>query len=140
MKPVPGGRFCDDCSKVVHDLSAMSEEEARALLASTPKERVCVRYVYDYQTQRVVFGESDAQVIPEHRLSARLKRKLAMAAAIAAPMLVQACGGGPYGGDHASGDPSMQDAGRDADAKPDASKMDAGAIDASDDANDAGAD
>ena len=138
MKRVPGGRFCGDCNKVVHDLSAMSEEEANALLARTPRERVCVRYVYDAATQRVVFDVGDrTKVIPEHRLTSRLKRKLALAAALAAPMLVEACGGNDGGG--FVNEPTMQeDAGRDANiAKPEAAVANDAGVDAPMDAPDA---
>jgi hypothetical protein len=38
-------RFCGACTRHVHDLSAMTDREARALLASTPN--VCVRYAVD---------------------------------------------------------------------------------------------
>ncbi|NVB41789.1 hypothetical protein G6O69_28410 [Pseudenhygromyxa sp. WMMC2535] len=38
-------RFCDMCSKHVHDLSSMTEREARGVLAEeSRKGRVCVRY------------------------------------------------------------------------------------------------
>ncbi|HVI01471.1 MAG TPA: hypothetical protein VM869_22290 [Enhygromyxa sp.] len=43
-----GRRFCDICTKHVHDLSAMTEPMARAVLASeSAKGRVCVRYTSD---------------------------------------------------------------------------------------------
>jgi hypothetical protein len=38
-------RFCDTCGKHVHDLSAGTEAEARALFRET--ERPCVRYTRD---------------------------------------------------------------------------------------------
>jgi hypothetical protein len=41
-------RFCDVCTKHVHDLSAMTESVARDVLASeSAKGRVCVRYTTD---------------------------------------------------------------------------------------------
>lgn len=41
-------RFCDVCAKSVHDLSAMTETEARTVLADeSAKGRVCVRYKAD---------------------------------------------------------------------------------------------
>lgn len=41
-------RFCDVCTKHVHDLSAMTESKAREVLASeSAKGRVCVRYTTD---------------------------------------------------------------------------------------------
>lgn len=41
-------RHCDHCDKAVHDLSAMSDGEARSLLAN---ERVCVRFYSDERGQ-----------------------------------------------------------------------------------------
>jgi hypothetical protein len=96
MPIAAGGRFCADCGKVVHDLSAMTEAEARGLLARTPADRVCVRYVYDADSGDVVFGSRAADraaLVPEHRLLQRLKSRVALAAALAAPLLVEACGG-----------------------------------------------
>ena len=115
MAPVPGGRFCKDCQKVVHDLSGMSEDAARALLESTPKERVCVRYVYDAHSGDVVFGARASErrsLIPEHRL-ARLKSRVALAAAIAAPLLVEACGGNDGNYQDRAGEPWQAEAGLD---------------------------
>jgi hypothetical protein len=41
-------RFCDVCTKHVHDLSTMTESTARAVLASeSANGRVCVRYTTD---------------------------------------------------------------------------------------------
>jgi hypothetical protein len=40
-------RFCDSCGKDVHDLSARTEEEARALLTAARGTRICVRYARD---------------------------------------------------------------------------------------------
>jgi hypothetical protein len=40
-------RFCDSCGKHVHDLSARTEEEARALLVAAKGTRICVRYAKD---------------------------------------------------------------------------------------------
>ncbi len=48
MDRSPGARrFCDRCTKHVHDLSALTEPEARAVLASAGTERICVRYRVD---------------------------------------------------------------------------------------------
>jgi hypothetical protein len=38
------GRFCGKCTKSVHDLSSMEEDEARALLRARAGSRICVRY------------------------------------------------------------------------------------------------
>jgi hypothetical protein len=41
-------RFCEVCTKHVHDLSAMTERKARSVLAdASAKGRVCVRYTAD---------------------------------------------------------------------------------------------
>lgn len=40
-------RFCDKCQKHVYDLSARSEEEARALFREKRGERTCVRFKKD---------------------------------------------------------------------------------------------
>lgn len=40
-------RFCDVCEKHVHDLTARTEEEARALLDASRGTRICVRYAKD---------------------------------------------------------------------------------------------
>jgi hypothetical protein len=37
-------RFCSQCDKHVHDLSAMTEPQARVLLSAPRTERLCVRY------------------------------------------------------------------------------------------------
>lgn len=40
-------RFCDKCSTPVHDLSQMTELQARRFLAERGGQRVCVRYTSD---------------------------------------------------------------------------------------------
>jgi hypothetical protein len=40
-------RFCDKCEKHVYDLSARTEEEARALFRERRGERTCVRFAKD---------------------------------------------------------------------------------------------
>lgn len=88
-------RFCGECSKLVHDLSSMKEEAARALLR-TSKENLCVRYLYD-ATGQIHFAQ--APIVPLGRLA---WRKVARAAVLSAPVLLQACGGadaGPFRSD-----------------------------------------
>lgn len=41
------GRFCNKCTKSVHDLSSMTEDEANALLRARASGRICVRYEHD---------------------------------------------------------------------------------------------
>ncbi len=40
-------RFCDKCKKHVHDLSARTEVEARALFDTARSTKLCVRYAKD---------------------------------------------------------------------------------------------
>lgn len=48
MRRDPGARrFCDQCSKHVHDLTSLTESEAREVLAQAGSERICVRYRVD---------------------------------------------------------------------------------------------
>jgi len=131
MPEVDRGRLCAACETVVHDLSSMSEAEARAVLAQRETARLCVRYLYDVDG-RVVFAGRElagARIIPDYALTRKAKVRLARAAMLAAPLvLFQACGGasagfsGGYqtdGGDeenagHRLADPDVSDAGADA--------------------------
>ncbi len=81
------GRFCGHCNKLVHDLSSLSEREARKVLASA-SEALCVRYLHD-ETGEIYFAE---RLVPPKRLT----RGRAGALAIAAPLLIQACGGAGF--------------------------------------------
>ncbi len=45
MAPVPGGRRCDRCERVVHDLSAMTRGEASRFVAARADRRTCYRYL-----------------------------------------------------------------------------------------------
>jgi hypothetical protein len=47
MDPVARGRFCRRCDKQVHDLSAMTEPQAREFLAEPRDSKICVRYACD---------------------------------------------------------------------------------------------
>lgn len=69
-------RFCGQCAKSVHDLSAMSRAEAARLLAGG--DDLCVRYLH-----------------VEGRVVHRGKRALAVLAVAIAPLLTEACGGAP---------------------------------------------
>jgi hypothetical protein len=49
-------RFCDSCSKHVHDVSSMTEREAWTVLADASKQgRVCVRYTVDGRTGNIKY-------------------------------------------------------------------------------------
>ena len=96
MKPGDKKRFCDTCKKHVHDLSAMTRDEARVVLGSRPTEGLCVRYLYDTYGD-VVFRDT----IPATFLS-RAKR-LAFAATL--PMSLAACSGAMPGAEPANPPP-----------------------------------
>jgi hypothetical protein len=87
MKPTDTKRFCDACKKHVHDLSAMTKSEARAVLASPPVEGLCVRYLHDAHGD-IVFRQGP--IAPT--LLVRAKRMATFAAAAALPMAMAACG------------------------------------------------
>ena len=55
-------RFCDRCSKHVHDLSARTEIEARELLARHRGSRLCVRVARDSRGM-VVFRAAGAAAV-----------------------------------------------------------------------------
>jgi hypothetical protein len=89
MKPSDNKRFCDTCKKHVHDLSAMTKDEAHAVLASPPLEGLCVRFLHD------AYGDVVFQ--PERTLPPSLlvrARRLASYAVVAAiPVGLTACMG-----------------------------------------------
>ena len=92
--PTQRGRLCAACDTVVHDLSSMTEASAKRLLART-EGRLCVRYLYDAHGE-IVFGDrwpEAAPVVPTANLTARTKSRLVGAALLAAPLLLEACGG-----------------------------------------------
>jgi len=60
-----GDRWCAECQKHVHDLSAMTSDQARALLTGPETEGLCVRYLCD-TSGVVVFQPQE----PEARLIA----------------------------------------------------------------------
>lgn len=52
-------RFCDQCDKSVHDLSAMTERAAKDLLSAPRSGRICIRYKTDARG-RVRFSDPTA--------------------------------------------------------------------------------
>lgn len=81
MTPAGRKRFCDTCQKHVQDLSAMTEAQAKGVLASPPAEGLCVRYLYD-EVGNIMFGLVDPSLVPASSL-VRAKRALATTAALA---------------------------------------------------------
>lgn len=88
-------RLCAHCDKLVHDISAMSEPEARGVLAKGP---ACVRFLYDADGN-VLFGK-DAErpvLIRQSQLLRKVSqsRFAKMAALAGALVALEACGGAP---------------------------------------------
>lgn len=86
MTPEQRGRFCAACQKKVHDLSAMTEDDAKALLASD--DDICVSYLSD--TQGTVRFKP-AQIVPANRLF----RRASVASAAGLSLALAACA--PHG-------------------------------------------
>lgn len=80
-------RFCEACRTVVHDLSSMTEAEARTLLDARASEGLCVRYLAD-DAGRLHFLPD----VPASLLS-RAKRAALAAAMMAGPLSLTACMG-----------------------------------------------
>jgi hypothetical protein len=154
MSPRGTARFCSACDKLVHDLSSMSEREARTLLQGRSTEGLCIRYLHDERGE-IWFGGSaaGAGLVPATRLARRGAAMAAAAALVLTPVLTEACGGAapdrnPYAypfesadaggsqGDRFSSDPNVaQDTGADGPLTSDAqSAADAVPIEASADA------
>lgn len=77
-------RFCAQCDKHVHNLSAMTKAQAQALLERDPE--LCVIYQYDEHEELVFAPEPTRQ-----QLQLQGARKLLAAAALAVPMMLAAC-------------------------------------------------
>lgn len=92
-------RLCADCDKLVHDLSGMTEPQARALLRRPRTEGLCIRYLHDEQGNVWFRGNAPTPIVAASRLARRGVAALASAAAlVAVPSLIEACGGAsPYG-------------------------------------------
>lgn len=86
MTPEQRGRFCAACQKKVHDLSAMTEGDAKALLATD--DDICVSYLSD--TQGTVRFQP-TQIVP----TSRLLRRASMASAAGLSLALAACA--PHG-------------------------------------------
>lgn len=92
MTPAGRTRFCATCKKHVQDISGMTEEDAREVLARRVRDDLCVSYLFDKHGD-VVFQMVDTRIIPPNRL-VRAGRAAATAAAAFALSTTIACGGG----------------------------------------------
>jgi len=92
MSPLGKARLCGQCDKLVHDLSAMTEGAARALLETRPTDGLCIRYLHD-ATGEIWFGARAERVVPANRLARRGAVAISAAALLLVPALTEACGG-----------------------------------------------
>ena len=65
-------RFCKECRKHVHDLSSMTESEARALLESPVTEDLCIRTFATPDGERPRWFDSRCDLITHAELAARV--------------------------------------------------------------------
>lgn len=80
-------RFCEACRTTVHDLSSMTEAEARALLDAPASEGLCVRYLADDAGKLHFLPDVPASLL------SRAKRAALAAAMMAGPLSLTACMG-----------------------------------------------
>lgn len=92
MAPRDRSRLCGTCDKLVHNLSALGEREARALLRSRSTEGLCIRYLHDAHGE-IWFGDAAGRVVPASRLARRGAAMVAAAGVMLVPILTEACGG-----------------------------------------------
>ncbi len=77
MSPEGRSRFCASCKKEVHDLSRMSEVEARLVLAKSVEASVCVRYLADRHGE-VLLGMLPSGFVPLANLRASKAKRAAL--------------------------------------------------------------
>lgn len=86
-------RFCDKCSKHVHDLSDLTQAEAKALLAENAGSNICV--VYKFNTSgRISFREPQYPRPTRSQLTG-IKKLLAAAAMVPILATLPACDSPP---------------------------------------------
>ena len=76
---------CAHCQKDVHNLSQMSEDEARDFLRSVAGQKVCVSYARDRQG-KIRFSQPDDNVVPLTRVRARSRAAAAAGIGLAASL------------------------------------------------------
>jgi hypothetical protein len=91
MQVGPGGRerFCHACRKHVHDLSAMTEEEARGLLDRDREGELCVSYLRGPDGQMV--HRAPVSFVPASRLLRRMAQRAGPIAKASAALGLAAC-------------------------------------------------
>ncbi len=81
---------CAHCQKDVHNLSQMTEGEARDFLRSVAGQKVCVSYARDRQG-KIHFSSPDTSVVPLTQVRARSRAAAAAGIGLAAGLGLAAC-------------------------------------------------
>jgi hypothetical protein len=97
------GRFCNVCNMHVHDVSRMTEHEARELLAARAS-RVCVRFLSDAEGN-VLYGAPEAGFVPLANVRASSRRRVAVGAGLVAAGLSTLMACGPSASTATAGEP-----------------------------------
>lgn len=80
MRPEQRGKFCFECRKKVHDLSSMTEQEARDFLQANASNDICISY--EHEQDGTLHFQPTPRPAPLVPLS-RLRRPRNVAAAVA---------------------------------------------------------
>ncbi|MCX4244279.1 hypothetical protein [Paraliomyxa miuraensis] len=95
MRPEDRGKFCLQCQTKVHDLSAMTRDEARAFLRGNVGNDVCVSFEH-HEDGALVFRQPAPRPAPIVPLS-RLRRPRVVAAGMAVGMAAALAACAPHG-------------------------------------------
>ncbi len=87
MRPSATGRYCGECKQHVHDLSSMTEPQARRLMARAAEERLCVSYSVEPDGSLRTAPERPSAWVPMQRLVRKARPGL-----MAASLLLAGCG------------------------------------------------
>ena len=87
MRPSATGRYCGECEQHVHDLSSMTERQARRLMARAVSERLCVSYSVEPDGSLRMAPERPSAWVPIQRLVKKTRPGL-----VAASLLLAGCG------------------------------------------------
>lgn len=87
MRPSATGRYCGECEQHVHDLSSMTERQARRLMARAASERLCVSYSVEPDGSLRTAPERPSAWVPLQRLVQKARPGL-----VASALLLAGCG------------------------------------------------
>lgn len=96
MRPTDTGRYCGECEQHVHDLSSMTERQARRLMARAATERLCVSYVPNADGSLRTKPERPSAWVPVQRLMRKARPGLLAASVMFASGCAPAYEALPY--------------------------------------------